>query len=36
MRVIAVEESDFVSGRFLTEVWEITAEEWRVRRGLMR
>jgi len=32
MRVIAVEERDYVSGRFLTEVWEITAEEWRAQR----
>lgn len=31
MRVIAREERDFVSGRLLTEVWEITAEEWRAR-----
>jgi ribosomal-protein-alanine N-acetyltransferase len=36
MRVIAVEESDYVSGRFLTEVWEITVEEWRAHRGLKR
>jgi ribosomal-protein-alanine N-acetyltransferase len=34
MRVVAVEERDYVSGRFLTEVWEITAQEWRARRGL--
>jgi len=33
MRVVAVEERDYVSGRFLTEVWEITAEEWSSRRG---
>jgi [ribosomal protein S5]-alanine N-acetyltransferase len=32
MRVVAVEEHDYVSGRFPTEVWEITAEEWRARR----
>jgi len=32
MRVVGVEERDYVSGRYLTEVWEITAEEWRVRR----
>ena len=29
MRLVAAEERDCVSGRFLTEVWEITAEEWR-------
>jgi ribosomal-protein-alanine N-acetyltransferase len=32
MRVIAVAESDFVSGRLLSETWEITAEEWWARR----
>jgi len=32
MRVIVVEERDYVSGRLLTEIWEITAEEWRARR----
>jgi RimJ/RimL family protein N-acetyltransferase len=29
MRVVAVEERDYVSGRFPSETWEITAEEWR-------
>jgi len=33
MRVIAVEERDSVSGRLLTEVWEITAQEWREQRS---
>ena len=28
MRVIAVEERDYVSGRLASELWEITAEEW--------
>ena len=32
MRVVATEERDYVSGRFLTEIWEITADEWHVRR----
>jgi ribosomal-protein-alanine N-acetyltransferase len=32
MRVVAIEERDYVSGRFPTEVWEITAEEWRAHR----
>jgi RimJ/RimL family protein N-acetyltransferase len=32
MRVIATLERDFVCGRLATEVWEITAEEWRSRR----
>jgi [ribosomal protein S5]-alanine N-acetyltransferase len=32
MRVVATEEKDYVSGRLLTEVWEITAEEWRASR----
>jgi len=29
MQVVAVEERDYVSGRLPTEIWEITAEEWR-------
>lgn len=33
MRVVATEERDYVSGRYLTEIWEITAEEWRARRA---
>lgn len=32
MRIIATEERDYVSGRFLSEIWEITAEEWRIRK----
>ena len=32
MRVIATTESDYVSGRLPTEIWEITAAEWRNRR----
>lgn len=32
MRLVATEERDFVSGRLLAEIWEITAEEWRARR----
>lgn len=32
MRVVAVEERDYVAGRFQTELWEITAEEWRAHR----
>jgi RimJ/RimL family protein N-acetyltransferase len=32
MRVIATEDRDYVSGRLPSEVWEITAEEWRRRR----
>jgi [ribosomal protein S5]-alanine N-acetyltransferase len=32
MRMIRVEERDYVSGRLASEVWEITAEEWRARR----
>jgi len=34
MRVIATMEGDFVCGRLLAELWEITAEEW--RSGKMR
>jgi ribosomal-protein-alanine N-acetyltransferase len=32
MRIIGTDERDYVSGRLLTEIWEITAEEWRARR----
>jgi ribosomal-protein-alanine N-acetyltransferase len=32
MRVVATAEREYVSGRYLTEIWEITAEEWRARR----
>jgi ribosomal-protein-alanine N-acetyltransferase len=32
MRVVTTEERDHISGRFLSEVWEITADEWRARR----
>jgi RimJ/RimL family protein N-acetyltransferase len=33
MRVVATEERDYVSGRMLAEIWEITADEWKTRRG---
>ena len=33
MRVIAREDRDYVSGRLPSEMWEITAEEWRSRNG---
>jgi [ribosomal protein S5]-alanine N-acetyltransferase len=29
MRMVGTEMRDYVSGRFLSEIWEITAEEWR-------
>ncbi|HEY4086702.1 MAG TPA: GNAT family N-acetyltransferase [Bryobacteraceae bacterium] len=32
MRVIAVEEGNYVGGRFPTEIWEITDQEWRAFR----
>lgn len=35
MRVVATMERDFVSGRFPSEIWEITAEEWRERKRRM-
>jgi RimJ/RimL family protein N-acetyltransferase len=34
MRVIATEDRDYVSGRWPSEIWEMTAEEWRSRRPL--
>lgn len=33
MRVVCVEERDYVCGRLMAEIWEITAEEWRARRA---
>jgi [ribosomal protein S5]-alanine N-acetyltransferase len=32
MRLVATEERDCVSGRLLTEIWELTAEEWAAQR----
>jgi RimJ/RimL family protein N-acetyltransferase len=32
MRVIRREDRDYVSGRLPSEIWEITAEEWRRHR----
>jgi len=32
MRVIATGEQEYVSGRYSTETWEITAEEWGARK----
>jgi RimJ/RimL family protein N-acetyltransferase len=31
MRIVGTEEREYVSGRLLSEIWEITAEEWRAR-----
>jgi RimJ/RimL family protein N-acetyltransferase len=31
MRVVAEEEREFVGGRFPTEVWSMSAEEWKRR-----
>jgi ribosomal-protein-alanine N-acetyltransferase len=31
MRIVAMEERNYVCGRLPTEVWEITAEEWKAR-----
>jgi RimJ/RimL family protein N-acetyltransferase len=33
MRVIHTEERDYVGGRFTSEIWAITAEEWRRHRN---
>jgi len=33
MRVVSVEEREYVCGRLPAEVWVITAEEWRARRS---
>jgi ribosomal-protein-alanine N-acetyltransferase len=31
MRVIATEEREFVAGKLLSEIWEITNEQWKAR-----
>jgi [ribosomal protein S5]-alanine N-acetyltransferase len=36
MRLVATEERDYVSGRLPSEIWEITAEEWRDRKPQVR
>jgi ribosomal-protein-alanine N-acetyltransferase len=36
MRVISTHEADYVSGRWPSELWEITAEEWRAHRTPLR
>ncbi len=33
MRVVLIEERDYVSGRYASEIWEITREEWLRRRS---
>jgi ribosomal-protein-alanine N-acetyltransferase len=32
MRIIATEERDYVSGKYPSEIWEITAAEWNAKR----
>jgi RimJ/RimL family protein N-acetyltransferase len=34
MRLVAVEERDYVCGRLPGEIWEITGDEWRARKVL--
>lgn len=34
MRIVSTGERDYVSGRLPSEIWEITAEEWRARKSL--
>jgi [ribosomal protein S5]-alanine N-acetyltransferase len=36
MRVVWRGERDYVSGKLPSEIWEITAEEWRTRKTLVR
>ena len=33
MRIVAVQERDYVCGRRLSEIWELTAGEWRARHS---
>jgi ribosomal-protein-alanine N-acetyltransferase len=35
MRLVGTKESDYVSGRMPSEMWEITAEEWRAFRSTL-
>lgn len=32
MRIVRTEERDYVSGRLISEIWEMTADEWRKNR----
>jgi [ribosomal protein S5]-alanine N-acetyltransferase len=32
MRVVATEQRDYIAGRLLTEIWELTADEWRATK----
>jgi ribosomal-protein-alanine N-acetyltransferase len=34
MRIVTAEERDYVSGRLPSEIWEITAEEWRAHKNM--
>jgi len=34
MRIVSSREKDYVSGRLSSEIWEITAEEWRARKSI--
>jgi ribosomal-protein-alanine N-acetyltransferase len=36
MRIVGTRQSDFLAGTLLSEIWEITAEEWRARRRATR
>jgi len=33
MRIVSTGEREYVSGRLPSEIWEITAEEWRARKS---
>jgi [ribosomal protein S5]-alanine N-acetyltransferase len=33
MRIVSTGESDYVCGRLPSEIWEITAEEWRAHKS---
>ncbi len=33
MRLVGLEERNYVSGRLPAEIWEITAEEWNARKN---
>jgi RimJ/RimL family protein N-acetyltransferase len=36
MRVVATQENDYIGGRMLTEIWQITRAEWNARRDMTK
>jgi hypothetical protein len=36
MQVIATEKREYVAGKFLREIWEIIAAEWKARNSALK